>query len=52
MKGCLNSLPGTDHLIDLALLEDAGSHLAKNKTKEPDADTLFVQKHKSVLDKG
>ena len=24
MKGCLNSLPGTDHLIDLALLEDAG----------------------------
>jgi DNA mismatch repair protein MutS len=31
--------------------EAAGSHLAKNKTKEPDADTLFVQKHKSVLDK-
>jgi len=31
--------------------EAAGSHLAKNKTKEPDADTLFVQKHKPVLDK-
>ena len=31
--------------------EAAGSHLAENKTKEPDADTLFVQKHKSVLDK-
>jgi DNA mismatch repair protein MutS len=31
--------------------EAAGSHLAKNKTKKPDADTLFVQKHKSVLDK-
>ena len=31
--------------------EAAGSRLAKNKTKEPDADTLFVQKHKSVLDK-
>jgi len=31
--------------------EAAGSHLAKNKTKAPDADTLFVQKHKPVLDK-
>lgn len=31
--------------------EAAGSHLAKHKTKEPDADMLFVQKHKSVLDK-
>jgi DNA mismatch repair protein MutS len=31
--------------------EASGSHLAKNKTKKPDADTLFVQKHKSVLDK-
>jgi len=26
-------------------------HLAKHKTKTPDADSLFVQKHKSVLDK-
>ena len=31
--------------------EAAGSHLAKHKTKAPDADTLFVQKHKPVLDK-
>jgi DNA mismatch repair protein MutS len=31
--------------------EAAGSHLAKHKTKTPDADTLFVQKHKPVLDK-
>ena len=31
--------------------EAAGDHLAKHKTKEPDTDTLFVQKHKSVLDK-
>jgi len=31
--------------------EASGSHLAKHKTKQPDADTLFVQKHKSVLDK-
>ncbi len=31
--------------------EAAGEHLAKHKTKEPDADTLFVRKHKSVLDK-
>jgi DNA mismatch repair protein MutS len=31
--------------------EAAGERLARNKTKEPDKDTLFVQKHKSVLDK-
>jgi DNA mismatch repair protein MutS len=31
--------------------EAAGSHLAKHKTKVPDADLLFVQKHKPVLDK-
>ena len=31
--------------------EASGTHLAKNKTKEPDKDSLFVQKHKSVLEK-
>ncbi len=31
--------------------EAAGEHLAKNKTKEPDNDTLFVQKNKTVLDR-
>jgi DNA mismatch repair protein MutS len=31
--------------------EATGEHLAKHKTKEPDADHLFVEKHKSVLDK-
>jgi DNA mismatch repair protein MutS len=31
--------------------EAAGTHLAKHKTKEPDRDLLFIQKHKSVLDK-
>ncbi|MBN1392369.1 MAG: DNA mismatch repair protein MutS [Sedimentisphaerales bacterium] len=31
--------------------EAAGSHLAKHKTKKPPQDILFVQKHKSVLDK-
>jgi len=31
--------------------EATGEHLAKHKTKEPDGDALFVQKHKSVLDK-
>ena len=31
--------------------EAAGSHLAKLKTKQPDRDSLFVQKHKTVLDK-
>jgi len=29
----------------------SGTHLARHKTKEPDTDSLFVQKHKSVLDK-
>ncbi len=31
--------------------EATGEHLAKHKTKEPDKDSLFVQKHKSVLEK-
>ncbi len=31
--------------------EATGSHLSRHKTKEPDKDTLFVQKHKSVLEK-
>jgi len=31
--------------------EVKGEHLSKHKTKDPDSDTLFVQKHKSVLDK-
>ncbi len=31
--------------------EATGEHLARHKTREPDKDTLFVQKHKSVLEK-
>jgi DNA mismatch repair protein MutS len=31
--------------------EATGEHLAKHKTKQPDPDSLFVQKHKSVLEK-
>jgi DNA mismatch repair protein MutS len=31
--------------------EASGSHLAKLKTKEPNGDSLFVEKNKSVLDK-
>ncbi|MBA7561839.1 DNA mismatch repair protein MutS [subsurface metagenome] len=31
--------------------EAAGDHLARHKTKEPDTDSLFVQKHKTVLEK-
>jgi len=31
--------------------EASGKHLSKHKTKEPDYDGLFVQKHKSVLDR-
>ena len=31
--------------------EATGEHLSKHKTKELDKDSLFIQKHKSVLDK-
>ncbi len=31
--------------------EAASEHLSKHKTKQPDKDSLFVQKHKSVLEK-
>ena len=31
--------------------EATGEHLSRHKTKESDKDSLFVQKHKSVLDK-
>ena len=31
--------------------EATGEHLSRHKTKEPDKDSLFVQKHKSILDK-
>ncbi len=31
--------------------EATGSHLSKHKTKQPDKDLLFIQKHKSVLEK-
>ncbi|MHC4225937.1 MAG: MutS-related protein, partial [Planctomycetota bacterium] len=31
--------------------EATGEHLARHKTKEPDKDTLFVETHKSILDK-
>ena len=31
--------------------EASGTHLARHKTKEPDTDSLFVQKHKSALEK-
>jgi len=31
--------------------EATGEHLSRHKTKETDKDSLFVQKHKSVLDK-
>jgi DNA mismatch repair protein MutS len=31
--------------------EATGEHFSRHKTKEPDQDTLFVQKHKSILEK-
>jgi DNA mismatch repair protein MutS len=31
--------------------EATGEHFSRHKTKTPDEDSLFVQKHKSVLDK-
>jgi len=40
-----------DELESTFQKEATGSHLSKHKTKQPDKDTLFVQKHKSVLEK-
>ncbi len=40
-----------DELESTFAKEATGEHLAKHKTTEPDKDTLFVQKHKSVLEK-
>jgi len=38
--------------LEAAFQKEATSeHLARHKTKDPDADTLFVQRHKSVLDR-
>ncbi|HUW18399.1 MAG TPA: DNA mismatch repair protein MutS [Sedimentisphaerales bacterium] len=38
--------------LESAFAREASSdRLAKHKTREPDADSLFVEKHKSVLDK-
>jgi DNA mismatch repair protein MutS len=31
--------------------EAAGDQLARHKTKEPDSDALFVEKHKPILEK-
>ncbi len=31
--------------------EATGEHLSRHKTREPDKDSLFVEKHKSVLEK-
>jgi DNA mismatch repair protein MutS len=31
--------------------EATGEHLARHKTKEPDKELLFVEKHKGVLEK-
>jgi len=31
--------------------EATGEHFSRHKTKEPDKDTLFIEKHKSVLEK-
>mgnify|MGYP006283372353 CR=1 FL=1 len=40
-----------DELESAFAKEATGERLARHKTREPDRDTLFVQKHKSVLDK-
>ena len=40
-----------DDLESTFAREATGEHLSRHKTKEPDRDALFVQKHKSVLDK-
>jgi DNA mismatch repair protein MutS len=40
-----------DELESTFTKEAASDHLAKHKTKEPDKDALFVERHKSVLDR-
>jgi len=40
-----------EELENAFVKEATSSHLAKHKTKKPPQDILFVQKHKSVLDK-
>ncbi len=56
----LAGLPGTilerskeilEELESTFQKEATGEHLSKHKTKEPDKDSLFVQKHMSVLEK-
>jgi DNA mismatch repair protein MutS len=56
----LAGLPGTilerskeilEELESTFQKEAAGEHLARHKTKQADKDTLFVQKHKSLLNK-
>jgi DNA mismatch repair protein MutS len=40
-----------DELESTFQKEATGEHFSRHKTKEPDKDTLFVEKHKSVLEK-
>ena len=40
-----------DELESTFQKEATGEHLSRHKTKEPDTETLFVQKHKNILDK-
>jgi DNA mismatch repair protein MutS len=40
-----------DELESTFAKEATGDRLARHKTKQPDKDSLFVQKHKSVLEK-
>jgi DNA mismatch repair protein MutS len=40
-----------DELESFFQKEATGEHFSRHKTKEPDKDILFVQKHKNILDK-
>ena len=47
-----SSSPATHNdKMPAVLLGIIGKYLGRRKTKQPDKDSLFVQKHKSVLDK-
>jgi len=40
-----------DELESTFQKEATGEHFSRHKTKDSDKDTLFVQKHKNILDK-
>jgi len=48
---CERSLEILEELENTFQKEAMGEHLSKHKTKEPDKESLFIERHKSVLEK-